>query len=248
MKGVVLAGGLGTRLHPMTLVTNKHLLPVYDQPMIYFPIQAVAEAGMKEVLLVVGGNSCGDFLPLLGDGKKFGLKELHYAFQSEPGGIAQALDLAEDFADGDPILVILGDNIFSDRLAPAVRRYLHDQDGEGARIFVTEVEHPEHFGVPEMDGDKVTSIVEKPKEPKTNMAVVGIYMYDASVFEVIKTLEPSGRGELEITDVNNSYIERGQMMSEILKGWWIDSGSSEENLYDASTLVRKLRKEQSEGE
>ena len=234
MKGIILAGGLGTRLYPLTKVTNKHLLPIYDKPMIYYPIQALINAGINDILIVTGGNSAGDFLKLLGNGKDFGLKHINYTYQEGEGGIAEALGLAEFFAAGDKICVVLGDNIIETNVRKAAEAF-RKQKG-GARILLKEVPDPERFGVPELKGDRIVKIEEKPKEPKTNYAVIGIYLYDASVFDVIKTLEPSHRGELEITDVNNRYIEKGLMSWDILEGWWTDAGTFE-SLFRASALV-----------
>ncbi|CDM65100.1 sugar phosphate nucleotidyltransferase [Pyrinomonas methylaliphatogenes] len=234
MKGVVLAGGLGTRLYPLTKVTNKHLLPVYNQPMIYYPIQTLVNAGITDILIVTGGNSAGDFLKLLGNGKAFGLKHLNYTYQEGEGGIADALSLAEDFADGDPVCVILGDNIIEGNICRAVRAFRHQ--GSGAKILLKKVPDPQRFGVPELDGPRIVRIEEKPKEPKSDYAVIGIYMYDADVFNIIKTLKPSARGELEITDVNNIYIERGEMTWDELEGWWTDAGTFD-SLLRASNLV-----------
>lgn len=238
MKGVVLAGGLGTRLYPLTRVTNKHLLPIYDRPMIFYPIEKLVEAGVEDILVVTGGNHAGEFLRLLGNGKEFGLKHLNYTYQEGEGGIAEALGLAEHFADGQPVCVILGDNLFEDSLAEAVRHFRHQ--GEGAKILLKEVDDPERFGVAVLDGERVERILEKPKDPPTRWAVTGVYMYDAHVFEIVKTLKPSGRGELEITDVNNRYIERGSLTYEKLSGWWTDAGTFE-SLYRASSLVHAAR-------
>ncbi len=236
MKGVVLAGGLGSRLRPLTSVTNKHLLPVYDQPMIYYPIRTLVNAGINDIMIVTGGSSAGDFLRLLGNGKAFGLKHLNYTYQEGEGGIAQALSLVEHFAAGDPVCVILGDNIIENNIRAAVRSYRHQ--GGGAKIMLKRVPDPSRFGVPELDGRKVIRIEEKPAVPKSEYAVVGIYMYDAEVYDIIRTLKPSDRGELEITDVNNSYIERKEMTWEELDGWWTDAGTFE-SLLRASNLVAK---------
>lgn len=238
MKGVILAGGLGSRLFPLTKITNKHLLPVYDRPMIYYPIQTLVEAGIDEILIVTGGNKAGDFLQLLGNGKEFGLKHLNYTYQQGEGGIAEALSLAEDFADGSPIAVILGDNIIEKNIASAVKRFRHQ--GGGAKILLKEVHDPHRFGVPTLDGERVVRIDEKPKNPASNFAVTGLYMYDATVFDLIRPLKPSRRGELEITDVNNAYIERGEMTWELLDGWWTDAGTFE-SLHLASKLVAEMR-------
>ncbi|HEX6189894.1 MAG TPA: sugar phosphate nucleotidyltransferase [Pyrinomonadaceae bacterium] len=234
MKGIVLAGGLGTRLRPLTSVTNKHLLPVFNQPMIYFPIQTLVNAGITDIMIVTGGNSAGDFLKLLGNGKAFGLKHLNYTYQEGEGGIAAALSLVEHFAGEDPICVVLGDNIIQGNIRAAVDAY-REQSG-GAKILLKKVTDPQRFGVPELSGRQVLRIEEKPKQPKSEYAVIGIYMYDAAVFEIIRTLKPSGRGELEITDVNNAYIARGEMTWDELEGWWTDAGTFE-SLLHASNLV-----------
>ena len=234
MKGVVLAGGLGTRLMPLTAVTNKHLLPVYNQPMVYYPIQTLVNAGITDIMIVTGGNSAGDFLRLLKNGKAFGLKHLNYTYQEGEGGIAAALSLVEDFADSEPICVVLGDNIIEGNICKAVRAYRHQ--GGGAKIMLKKVSDPQRFGVPELNGRRVLRIEEKPAAPKSDYAVIGIYMYDAEVFNIISTLKPSGRGELEITDVNNAYIERDEMSWDELEGWWTDAGTFE-SLLHASNLV-----------
>ena len=234
MKGVILAGGLGTRLSPLTRITNKHLLPVYDRPMIYYPIQTLINAGITDIMIVTGGNSAGDFLRLLGNGKEFGLKHLNYTYQEGEGGIADALSLVEHFADEQPICVVLGDNIIEGNIRRAADDYR--RQGKGAKILLKKVHDPQRFGVPELGGNKVLRIEEKPKEPKSDFAVVGIYFYDSTVFDVIKTLKPSERGELEITDVNNHYIAKGEMTWEELEGWWTDAGTFE-SLLRASKLV-----------
>ncbi len=234
MKGIVLAGGLGTRLRPLTAVTNKHLLPVYDKPMIYYPIQTLVNAGINDILIVTGGNSAGDFLKLLKNGRDFGLKHLNYTYQEGEGGIADALSLAEHFAAGEPVCVILGDNIIEGNICQAVREFRHQ--GGGAKILLKQVSDPQRFGVPELDGPRVLRIEEKPKQPKSDYAVIGIYMYDAEVFNLIRPLKPSGRGELEITDVNNAYIERDEMSWDELEGWWTDAGTFE-SLLRASNMV-----------
>jgi len=234
MKGVILAGGLGTRLHPLTKITNKHLLPIYDQPMIYYPLRTLVEAGINDILLVTGGNNAGDFLKLLGNGKEFGLKHLNYTYQEGEGGIAEALGLAEYFSDGDSVIVILGDNIIEKSIKIAVENF--KQQGDGAKILLKEVEDPQRFGVAELDGEKVVNIVEKPKQPKSNLIVIGVYMYDSEVFNIIKTLKPSERAELEITDVNNRYIQDNKMTFEVLDGWWTDAGTFE-SLYRANSLA-----------
>jgi glucose-1-phosphate thymidylyltransferase len=238
MKGVVLAGGLGTRLLPMTRVTNKHLLPVYDRPMIYYPITTLVDAGIREILIVTGGESAGDFLKLLGNGSDFGLPHLNYTYQQGHGGIAEALGLARHFADDDDIVVILGDNLFEKGIGDAVSRF--EAQGAGARIFLKEVPDPHRFGVARVENDRIVEILEKPAAPPSNLAVTGIYMYDRHVFELIDGLEPSARGEMEITDVNNAYIRTGDMHYEVLEGWWTDAGTFE-SLYRASQLVEKGR-------
>lgn len=234
MKGILLAGGTGSRLYPLTKVTNKHLLPVYNKPMIYYPLETLKRAGINNILLVSGKGHAGDFLELLGDGKELGV-HLSYAVQEEPGGIAQALGLTEDFADNEKVVVMLGDNIVQDDITPAVNDFKKQKNG--AKIFLKEVDNPQSFGVAEVQGDKIISIVEKPKQPKSNLAVVGIYMYDADVFKMIKTLKPSARGELEVTDLNNYYVKKGTMTFEILKGWWGDGGESFDSLLKASNLA-----------
>ncbi|MHC4713599.1 MAG: sugar phosphate nucleotidyltransferase [Planctomycetota bacterium] len=235
MKGVILAGGLGTRLLPLTKVTNKHLLPVYDQPMVVYPITTLVNAGVEDVLLVTGGNSVGDFVRLLGNGREYGLRWLSYAYQEGAGGIADALQLAREYAEGEKIIVMLGDNIIEKNIRAAADAFRGQE--RGAKIFLKEVENPREYGVAVCEGNKVVHIEEKPENPKSNLAVIGVYMYDAKVFEIIETLRPSGRGELEITDVNNAYIERGEMSYEVLEGWWGDSGESIEALYRVSGLV-----------
>lgn len=234
MKGVVLAGGTGSRLNPLTRVTNKHLLPVYDKPMVYYPIQTLVNAGIEEILLVTGGKNAGDFLRLLGNGRDFGLRHLNYTYQEGEGGIAEALGLAEFFAAGEKICVILGDNIIENNICAAVENFKKQKDG--AKILLKKVSDAERFGVAEIRGDRVIGIEEKPRAPKSNHAVVGIYLYDASVFQKIRRLKPSGRGELEITDVNNFYIEDGNLTCEILDGWWTDAGTFE-SLLRANSLV-----------
>jgi glucose-1-phosphate thymidylyltransferase len=234
MKGVVLAGGLGMRLRPLTAVTNKHLLPVYNQPMIFYPIQTLVNAGITDIMIVTGGNSAGDFLKLLGNGKAFGLKHLNYTYQEGEGGIADALSLVEHFAAGEPICVVLGDNIIQGNIRSAVRDFL--KQGSGAKILLKRVQDPQRFGVPELDGRSVLRIEEKPDVPKSEYAVIGIYLYDARVFNIIGGLKKSPRGELEITDVNNAYIERGEMTWDELEGWWTDAGTFE-SLLHASNLV-----------
>ena len=236
MKGVVLAGGLGKRLESLTRITNKHLLPVYDRPMIFYPIETLVEAGITDILIVTGGANAGDFLRLLGNGEAFGLRHLDYTYQRGEGGIAEALGLAEHFAGGEPIIVMLGDNIVERSIRPSVERFA--AQGSGAKLLLKAVEDPWRFGVAELEGDHLVRIVEKPTQPTSNLVVTGIYLYDAQVFDIIKTLKPSDRGELEITDVNNAYIQRQQMTYDILEGWWTDAGLPE-TLYRAATLVRE---------
>lgn len=238
MKGVILAGGKGTRLFPLTKITNKHLLPIYDAPMIYYPIQALVGAGLRDILIVTGGNYAGDFLQLLGNGRQFGLSSLNYTYQEGESGIADALSLAEHFADGESICVVLGDNIIESGIEEAVASFRKQE--AGAKILLKEVHDPERFGVAEVRGGHVVRIEEKPKQPRSNYAVTGIYMYDASVFSKIKTLEPSARGELEITDVNNAYIREGTMTFSYLEGWWTDAGTFD-SLLRASNLVAQSR-------
>lgn len=236
MKGVILAGGLGKRLYPLTLISNKHCLPIYNKPMIYYPIQTLINAGIKDIMIVTGGNNAGDFLKLLGNGSEFGLKHIDYTYQRGEGGIADALKLAEHFADNNKIVVILGDNIIEKSIKNQVARFAAQK--EGARILLKEVDDPERFGVAEIRGKKVVSIEEKPTRPKSDYIVVGIYMYDKQVFDIIRHLKPSGRGELEITDVNNVYIKKGQLTYDILDGWWTDSGTFD-SLLKANNLVAK---------
>ncbi len=234
MKGVILAGGLGSRLLPCTKITNKHLLPVYDQPMVHYPLRCLASAGIDEIMLVTGGSFAGDFLQLLGNGKEFGLKDLHYTYQEGEGGIADALRLAEDFADGGKIAVILGDNIVEYSIRSAVEAY--EAQGSGARILLKTVPDPERFGVPVFEDGRIVRVEEKPSNPLSDFAVTGIYFYDHQVFEMIRDLKPSDRGELEISDVNNMYIERGQLEWSELEGWWTDAGTFP-SLLRASQLV-----------
>lgn len=236
MKGIILAGGLGTRLQPMTRITNKHLLPVYDRPMIYYPLECLVQAGITDIMIVTGGNHAGDFLRLLKNGREFGLQDLNYTFQDGEGGIAEALGLCEHFADGESICVMLGDNIIERNIIGTVERFR--QQGGGGRILLKEVADAARFGVAEVDGDRVIQILEKPKNPATNLAVTGIYLYDTRVFDIIRTLEPSARGELEITDVNNRYASWGELGYEMLEGWWTDAGTVE-SLLRASNLVAR---------
>lgn len=238
MKGVVLAGGTGSRLFPLTKVTNKHLMPIYDRPMIYYPIQTMVDAGINEILVVTGGRNSGDFMRLLGNGKDFGLKRLNYAYQDGEGGIADALSLAEHFADGDKICVILGDNIIEKDIRKAADAFRAQP--KGAKILLKEVHDAERFGVAELKGDKIVGIEEKPVRPKSNLAVTGIYMYDGSVFDKVNKLVPSDRNELEITDVNNFYIHEGTMTWDVLDGWWTDAGTFE-SLLRAANLVAQTK-------
>ena len=238
MKGVILAGGTGTRMLPATKVVNKHLLNVWDRPMIYYPIQTLVKAGIKEILIVTGGNSPGDFLKLLGNGKEFGLKEIHYTYQEGSGGIAGALGLAEDFADDGPVAVILGDNIFENNIRSAVEDF--KKQIMGAKFFLKKVTDPERFGVAEIKGKNIIKIIEKPKNPKSNYAVTGLYMYDHQVFDVVKTLKPSKRDELEITDVNNFYIKQQTATFETVKGFWSDAGTFESLLRSSNLVAKKL--------
>lgn len=235
MKGVILAGGTGSRLFPLTKVTNKHLLPIYNKPMIYYPLECLAQAGIDEVLLVTGGNNAGDFIRLLGNGSEFGLKNLQYAYQDGAGGIAQALGLAERFVDGDSICLILGDNILEYSIREHARRFRHQ--GQGAKVLLAEVENPSAYGVASLEGDRVINIVEKPKNPASNWAVIGVYFYDGRVFDIVRTLKPSARGELEITDVNNAYIARGEMSADKVSGWWADAGENIDFYLRASNRV-----------
>jgi glucose-1-phosphate thymidylyltransferase len=236
MKGVVLAGGTGSRLHPLTRVTNKHLLPVYDKPMIYYPLWTLVDAGIEDILIVTGGNSAGDFLRLLRNGKDFGLQQLNFAYQEGEGGIADALRLAEYFAGKDSVCVILGDNIIEGSMRTARQNF--EKQGRGAKIVLKEVPDPERFGVPVFDNGKIVRIEEKPKVAGSSYAVIGIYFYDSTVFDRIRSLKPSGRQEYEITDVNNSYLADGQLTYDTLDGWWTDAGTFE-SLWRASSLVRE---------
>jgi glucose-1-phosphate thymidylyltransferase len=239
MKGVVLAGGKGTRLHPLTRITNKHLLPIYDRPMVTYAVEALVGAGVKELLLVTGGTHAGEFFRLLGDGHEYGIERLAYAYQEREGGIAEALGLAERFVVDDRVAVVLADNVFERSIRPAIASF--EQQERGARILLAHIENPDHLrhlGVAELDGDRVVKIVEKPEEPASEFAVTGVYFYDSSVFEVIPTLEPSGRGELEITDVNNWYVEQGAMSYEVVEGFWGDAGESIDAYYEVNDFVR----------
>ncbi len=240
MKGIILAGGLGKRLEPLTRITNKHLLPIFDKPMIYYPLLTLIEAGIKDILLVTGGNNAGDFLRLLGNGSEFGLKHLNYTYQKGEGGIAEALRLAKHFAEDEKIIVILGDNI----LEKGIKKYVNNfkKQGKGAKVLIKKVHDPQRFGVVELNGDKIISIKEKPKKPKSNYIVTGIYMYDSQVFDIIETLKPSGRGELEITDVNNAYTKKSHLTYDILEGWWTDAGTFD-SLLKANNLVAKKERQ-----
>jgi glucose-1-phosphate thymidylyltransferase len=239
MKGVILAGGTGTRLHPMTRITNKHLLPVYDKPMIYYPIQTLVNAGIQDIMVVTGGNHAGEFLRLLGDGRDFGLKHLSYSYQDRAGGIAEALGLAEHFVDGDRFVVMLGDNILEESIAPYVENFQRQE--RGARLLMKEMEDPQHLrhlGVPIIENGRILFVREKPQSPPSPYAVIGVYMYDEVVFEIVKNLTPSGRGELEITDVNNAYIDRGEMEFDVISGFWGDAGESIDVYYEVIDFVR----------
>jgi glucose-1-phosphate thymidylyltransferase len=239
MKGVILAGGTGTRLHPMTRITNKHLLPVYDKPMIYYPIETLVNAGIEDIMVVTGGNHAGEFLRLLANGGAFGLKHLSYAYQERAGGIAEALGLARNFIDGDRFVVMLGDNILEESIEPYVENFRSQE--RGARVLLKEMSSPEHLrhlGVPIIENGRILYVREKPANPPSQYAVIGVYMYDADVFEVVETLKPSGRGELEITDVNNAYIDRGTMEYDVIDGFWGDAGESIDVYYDVIDFVR----------
>jgi glucose-1-phosphate thymidylyltransferase len=240
MKGVVLAGGTGSRLFPLTKITNKHLLPIYDRPMIYYPIQTLVDAGIRDILIVTGGRNSGDFLRLLANGKGFGLKHINYTYQEGEGGIADALALAEHFADGEKVCVILGDNIIEGSIRAAAEQFR--AQSHGAHILLKEVPDAERFGVAELAGDKIAGIEEKPAHPKSNYAVTGIYMFDATVFDKIKTLVPSNRGELEITDVNNAYVREGSMTFSFLSGWWTDAGTFDSLLRAANLVAASAEK------
>jgi glucose-1-phosphate thymidylyltransferase len=241
MKGVILAGGTGSRLHPLTRITNKHLLPIFDRPMVTYAIEALVGAGVTEMMVVTGGTHAGEFLRLLGNGHEWGIDRLLYAYQEKPGGIAEALGLAQRFVEGDRVIVVLGDNIVEHSIRSCVERF--ERQDKGARILLAEIENPEHLqhlGVPAFDGDRrLVKVVEKPSAPPSNYAVTGIYLYPASVFEVIPGLTPSGRGELEITDVNNWFISEGIMEYEVLKGFWGDAGESIDAYYAVNDFVRR---------
>ena len=236
MKGVILAGGLGSRLLPLTKITNKHLLPIFNKPMIYYPIETLVKAGIRDILIVTGGNNAGDFLKLLGNGKEFGLMHINYTYQDREGGIAEALSLAEYFCGQDKLCVILGDNIIEKNIISAARDF--ERQSSGAKILLKEVSDPQRFGVPVLEGNQIIKIEEKPSHPQSSYAVTGIYFYDSTVFDIIRPLNPSKRGELEITDVNNAYIERGTLTWNILEGWWTDAGQFN-SLLLANQLVSK---------
>jgi glucose-1-phosphate thymidylyltransferase len=236
MKGVILAGGTGSRLYPLTRVTNKHLLPVYDKPMLYYPLQTLVDAGIQDILIVTGGNSAGEFLRLLRNGKDFGLQQLHFAYQEGEGGIADALRLAEPFAAGERICVILGDNILENSVRGAKEKF--EQQKDGALILLKEVRDPDRFGVPVFEGKRIVRIEEKPKAPGSSYAVIGAYFYDGTVFDRVRTLKPSGRGEFEITDVNNSYLYEGKLSYDVIAGGWTDAGTFE-SLWRAAKMVRE---------
>ncbi|RME43617.1 MAG: spore coat protein [Deltaproteobacteria bacterium] len=237
MKGVILCGGLGSRLHPLTKVTNKHLLPVADKPMVYYPIETLVDAGVRNLLLVTGGDNAGDFLRLLGNGRAFGLEALSYTYQEGNGGIADALRLARHFAGGEKIVVMLGDNIIGGNIRASLEAF--EAQPKGARLLLKEVEDPSRFGVAEVVQGKIVRIEEKPSRPRSRLAVTGIYFYDAEVFDIIEGLTPSSRGELEITDVNNAYLARGTLEFDLLEGWWSDAGTFA-SLHRATELVMKL--------
>ncbi|MDQ3958580.1 MAG: sugar phosphate nucleotidyltransferase [Actinomycetota bacterium] len=239
MRGVILAGGSGTRLHPLTRITNKHLLPIYDRPMVTYAIEALVTCDVRDLMVVTGGTHAGEFLRLLGNGHEWGIDRLSYAYQERAGGIAEALGLAERFAGGEPIVVMLADNVFERSINHAVENF--EQQGKGARILLAREEDPEHLrhlGVPELNGERVVKIHEKPETPPSEFAVTGMYFYDPTVFEIISELEPSGRGELEITDVNNWYIDQGAMQFDVVEGFWGDAGESIDVYYAVNDFVR----------
>ena len=245
LKGIILAGGLGTRLFPLTKITNKHLLPVYDKPMIYYPILSLTGAGITDISLVTGGNHAGEFLRLLGNGHEFGLSHINYTYQEVEGGIAQALSITEYFSKGARVVVVLGDNILEKSIKPYVDNFLKQKSG--ARVLLKEVPDPQRFGVAVLQGSKIVQIEEKPKTPKSSLVVTGIYMYDEKVFDIIKTLKPSKRGELEITDVNNAYIRRGELEYDVLDGWWTDSGTFDSLLHANHLVAKKAFQEKKSG-
>jgi glucose-1-phosphate thymidylyltransferase len=235
LKGVILAGGSGSRLYPLTRITNKHLLPIYNQPMIYYPIQLLVSVGIDRILVVTGGNHAGEFLPLLGNGEAFGLKHLDYTYQERAGGIADALALSRHFVGDESVCVVLADNLFEYSIQATVSRF--ESQAGGARILLAEVDHPEQYGVAVFEGDRITRIEEKPKHPASRFAVAGCYFYDQRVFEIVQQLVPSARGELEITDVNNAYLKRGELRHDILEGYWADCGESFDSYLRANNLV-----------
>jgi glucose-1-phosphate thymidylyltransferase len=237
MKGVILAGGLGTRLRPLTSITNKHLLPIYNKPMVYYPIEMLVQAGIQDIMVVTGGTSAGDFLRLLGNGEAFGLSRINYAYQKGEGGIAEALGLAREFVADDRMVVVLGDNILQKGIKAGVEAFARQE--RGSRVFLKEVDHPWEYGIAVTDGTKIARIVEKPKDPPSNLAVIGVYMYPPDVFEIIDGLDRSARGELEITDVNNAYIARGEMEYDLIDGWWLDAGENHEALLYANLIVAR---------
>ena len=237
MKGVVLAGGLGSRLFPLTKITNKHLLPLYNKPMVYYPIQMLVDAGIEDILLVTGGNSAGDFFRLIRNGEDFGLKHMSYAYQEGEGGIAAALGLARSFVGNDTMAVVLGDNILQHGIKKAVAAFR--EQPTGARIFLKEVDHPQEYGIAVINGQRIERIIEKPKDPPSNLAVIGVYMYNSDVFDIIERLKPSSRNELEITDVNNAYIEREEMMYDLVEGWWLDAGENHASLLKANLTIAR---------
>jgi glucose-1-phosphate thymidylyltransferase len=243
VKGVILAGGSGSRLAPLTRITNKHLLPLYDRPMVTYAVEALVEAGIEELMLVTGGTHAGEFFRLLGNGHEYGIDRLFYAYQEHPGGIAEALGLAERFVDGDHCCVLLADNVFEQSLRPVAENF--ERQERGGRILLAQLdedEHLQHLGVAVMDGDRLTEIVEKPDSPPSRYAVTGVYFYDGQVWDVLPTLEPSGRGELEITDLNNWYVGRGELEAEVLDGFWGDAGESIDSYYAVNDFVRARRK------
>jgi len=235
LRGVVLAGGKGSRLYPLTKITNKHLLPIYDRPMIYYPLQTLVTAGITEIMVVTGGDNAGDFLRLLGNGKEFGLSHLNYAYQEREGGIAQAIGLAENFSAGGKVVVILGDNILQKGIVGSVEKFKRQR--RGARILLKKVGQPQNYGVAVLEGERLVGVEEKPSRPPSDYAVTGVYLYDSQVFEIIRGLQPSSRGELEISDVNNYYIRKGEMEVDYLEGWWADAGASVDSYLEANLLA-----------
>jgi glucose-1-phosphate thymidylyltransferase len=237
MKGIVLAGGLGSRLAPLTKLTNKHLLPIYTKPMIYYPIEMLVAAGIRDIMIVTGGRNAGDFLRLIGNGREFGLSRVHYTYQEGEGGIAEALGLTEEFAENDKVVVVLGDNLLEKGIRHGVQAFKKQK--RGARIFLKEVEHPWEYGIADIRGSRIRRIIEKPRKPPTNLAVIGVYMYPPDVFQIVRKLKRSARGELEITDVNNAYIQRGRMEYQVVDGWWMDAGENHEALLQANIAVAR---------